>query len=408
MGVARLQILQLERNVVDAETGQRGYLLTKRPEYLKPYELALGSIDGHVRFLATHYSDEPQPLNTVNQLRDLLSTKLSELSEGLRLFNSGKTEAASELLLSDIGKEKMEDIRLLTAELLRFESANVKAGRKSVYDTLMRSRVGVAALCTLSLLALLMYLRQSLQLKKQQENLLLFTQGERERLEVEVRQRTAQLTELTQHLQTAREDERNRLARNLHDELGAILTAAKLDAARIKSRLTAMPVETSKDTLDLLAHLVGTLNNAIALGREIIEDLRPSALSNLGLVATLEIMMHDFADNSGIEVHNALVPVNLSASAELMIYRLVQEALTNIAKYAKATAVWLDLANEDGQVNVSIRDNGVGFDTQQKTRSAYGLMGMRYRVEAEGGALALRSAPGQGTTIEATLPALAS
>ena len=115
-------------------------------------------------------------------------------------------------------------------------------------------------------------------------------QAERDRLEVEVIQRTAQLTELTQHIQTAREDERHRLARNLHDDLGALLTSAKLDAARIKSRIsTAAP-----EALELLAHLVGTLNSGIALGRRIIEDLRPSALSNLGLAATLEILAREF------------------------------------------------------------------------------------------------------------------
>ena len=108
--------------------------------------------------------------------------------------------------------------------------------------------------------------------------------------------RTAQLTELTHHLQTAREDERHRLARDLHDELGALLTSAKLDAARIRSRLAG----TAPEALERLAHLVATLNSSIALGRRIIEDLRPSTLSNLGLVATLEILAREFAERSGI------------------------------------------------------------------------------------------------------------
>ena len=134
------------------------------------------------------------------------------------------------------------------------------------------------------------------------------------------------MTELTQHLVTAREDERNRLARNLHDDLGSLLTSAKLDAARIRSRLTG----TTPETLELLSHLVGTLNSGIALGRRIIEDLRPSALSNLGLVATLEILAREFADHSGVDVQCALEPVDLDVDAELMVYRLVQEAITNI------------------------------------------------------------------------------
>jgi len=211
--------------------------------------------------------------------------------------------------------------------------------------------------------------------------------------------RTVQLTELTHHLQTAREDERHRLARNLHDDLGALLTSAKLDAARIKSRLA----DRAPEALELLAHLVSTLNSGIALGRSIIEDLRPSALSNLGLVATLEILTREFAENSGVEVHCALDPVELEVSAELMVYRLVQEAITNITKYARAQHVWVRLATDNGLVEVSVRDDGVGFDTSVQPRSAYGLVGMRFRVEAAGGTLALVSAPGQGTLIQVKL-----
>ena len=106
-------------------------------------------------------------------------------------------------------------------------------------------------------------------------------------LEQEVAARTAQLTELAQHLQTVREDERSRLARELHDELGALLTAAKLDVARLKSRLGA---SAAPRLAERLAHLNDALNGGIALKRSIIEDLRPSSLSNLGLVAALEIL----------------------------------------------------------------------------------------------------------------------
>jgi len=237
-------------------------------------------------------------------------------------------------------------------------------------------------------------------LKEQQLELKHVAQAERDRLGIEVRHRTAELTELTRHLLSAREDERNRLARNLHDELGSLLTSAKLDAARIRSRLGG----TSPEALERLTHLVGTLNSSIALGRRIIEDLRPSTLGNLGLVPTLEILAREFAEQSGIEVQCDLAPVTLGGAAELMVYRLVQEAVTNITKYARASHVWIRLAAREGIVEVSVRDDGVGFDTSAKTRSAYGLMGMRLRVEAEGGTLTLVSAPGQGTVIQAKLP----
>jgi len=146
------------------------------------------------------------------------------------------------------------------------------------------------------------------------------------------------------------------------------------------------------------------LNSSIALGRRIVEDLRPSTLSNLGLVATLEILAREFGNQSGIGVECALEPVDLAASAELVVYRVVQEAITNISKYAGASRVWLGMNPVDGQAEVTVRDDGVGFDTTLATRSAYGLLGMRFRVEAEGGSLDVVSAPGQGCLIRIQLP----
>jgi signal transduction histidine kinase len=260
--------------------------------------------------------------------------------------------------------------------------------------------LGLAALGLFSLLRLYSYRRQAKLSRSQQQQLQDSLQVERERLEKVVGQRTAQLSELTHHLLNAREDERSRLARNLHDELGALLTAAKLDAARLKSRLSSKAPE----ALELLAHLVETLNSGIALGRSIIEDLRPSTLGNLGLVATLEILAREFAAHSGVAVQCSLQPVKLAPSAELMIYRLVQEAITNITKYAQASHVVLRLVLLDDQLEVSVRDDGIGFDTTLLTPSAYGLLGMRFRVEAEGGRFSVESAPGQGTQIQASLP----
>ncbi|OYU45213.1 MAG: hypothetical protein CFE44_08730 [Burkholderiales bacterium PBB4] len=282
------------------------------------------------------------------------------------------------------------------------EDNNAAASQNDIYHTLMLSRIGVALLSAISLLALVMYLRQGFALERHQHELQRISQTERERLEQEVRQRTAQLTELTHYLQTAREDERNRLARNLHDDLGALLTSAKLDAARIRSRMVT--AGTAPEAMELLAHLVSTLNTGIALGRRIIEDLRPSALGTLGLVATLEILVDEYAENSGLKVHRQLTTVHLHESAELMVYRLVQEALTNISKHAKARQVWVTLSLQDHVVEVGVRDDGAGFDSHTKPASVYGLVGMRYRVEAEGGSLLVVSAPGAGTLIQARIP----
>ena len=306
------------------------------------------------------------------------------------------------MTLDDSDDAQLKEIRQLSDRLIALESQGATVSQNDIYRTLMLSRIGVALLSAVSLLALLMYLRQSFALERERQAVQRIVQTEHDQLEIEVRQRTAQLTELTHHLQSAREDERNRLARNLHDDLGALLTSAKLDAARIRSRLAGLGA--APQLLDLLSHLVTTLNTGISLGRSIIEDLRPSALGTLGLVATLEILVDEYALNSGVRVHAELEPVSLDGNAELMVYRLVQEALTNSSKHARASQVWVSLGIRNGQIEVAVRDDGAGFDTAQQSTSAYGLVGMRFRVEAEGGKLDVVSAPGQGTLIRVRIP----
>jgi signal transduction histidine kinase len=441
----RTQLQDLERGLLDAEAGQRGYLLTKRPEYLRPYERALQRVAQALDALELHYRSRAAPAGSLAssaatiqiaqmaqmaQLRALSESKLSELALTIKLHDEGRTEASNEIVLSGIGRDQMEALRLLSAELAAQEIAQGLLGRAEIHRLLLADRWGVAAVSLFSLVALFIYLRQAAALQLHQRQLKQQVQAERDQLEVQVAHRTAELTELTHHLQTAREDERSRLARDLHDELGALLTSAKLDAARIKSRLASLPQDgpAVPEALARLAHLGDTLNSGITLKRRIIEDLRPSALANLGLVETLEILAREFAEQSGLKVQCDLTPVPLEPDAQLVVYRLVQEALTNISKHARASqvditmrvtkleatdptrteaghAVGSEVGPEAGQaVEVRVQDNGVGFDSAARPAASHGLLGMRFRVQAEGGHLVLNSVLGQGTHIRMTLP----
>jgi signal transduction histidine kinase len=397
---ARLAIQRLTRGFLDAETGQRGYLLTSRKEYLQPYNEALKDINESLKSLDIYYDQDPKYKAVLSKIHSESQAKLAEATATIQLHDKGEIEAAINLVSSGIGKEKMDAMRSLTAELLENESVKVNSGVAELLHTMLLNRIGVTTLSALILLGMYFYLRQAAILDRQRLEIVRLGQVERDRLEIEVAQRTVQLTELTQHLQTAREDERSRLARDLHDELGALLTSAKLDAARIKSRLGS----STPEAVERLNHLVEMLNSGIALKRRIIEDLWPSALSNLGLIETLEILAREYSERSGVAVHCTLAPVSLKATSELVIYRLVQESITNITKYAKADDVWVSLSTHESDVVVSVRDNGVGFDTTSPLHSAYGLVGMRYRVQAEGGTLSVVSSPGQGTLIKAKLP----
>ncbi len=402
MGAVRVSIQRLERGVLAAESAQRGYLLTQRAEYLQPYHQALEEIETAFKAIETYYDGEAKQSAAVTKLRAQTKTKLSELALTIDMLQQGKRQASLELTLSNIGKDHMETIAQLSAELLSHETRNVSEGRADLFHTLLLRRVGVAALSGLSLLALALYLRQMAAVRLAQLQLKRALQVERDGLEIAVANRTAELSNLALHLHTAREDERSRVARDLHDELGALLTSAKLDAARIKSRLTG----NAPEALERLTHLVDTLNSGIVLKRRIIEGLRPSALDHLGLVEALAILARDFADRSDAEVITTLQAVALTPESELVAYRIVQEAITNIGKYAQARHVWITLAPLDGQVRIAVRDDGVGFHTSSLSSSAHGLLGMRFRVEAAKGVMVLSSTPGVGTAIEVRLPAL--
>jgi signal transduction histidine kinase len=403
-GDARAELQSLRHALAQAESGQRGYLLTGRNDYLQPYTESLETIRRTLTWLNDHYAStrprDPQSADLMRRIDTLTRDKLSEMEQTLARYEPGGGGQWRELVLANIGKEQMDNFRALSGELVARETNQVSKEQDSVNQTLLLNRIGVTAMTALSLLALFMYLRQTAALDRQRAQQQDVIQAERDRLEEDVAARTAQLKELALHLQTVREDERSHLARELHDELGALLTAAKLDAARLKSRLGT----TTPEIRERMAHLNEALNSGIALKRRIIEDLRPSSLSNLGLAAALEILVREFSGRVEIAVDCDIQPVRLNQNAELTVYRLVQEALTNIAKYARATRVEVRVVSRDGRVEVRVCDDGVGFEPSLPRLTAHGLLGMKFRVESEKGEMTIESAPGRGTVILALLP----
>ena len=399
---ARQRINAVWRGLIEVETGQRGYLLTSRDEYLQPYRDSIGSVRESLTWLVGYYEGDAVAGPTVEEIKAHAAGKLAEMASTIELHAQGRHQAWRELVMSGVGNEHMDSIRGASERLLAFESERVTAERQQVLDTLRLSRIGVATMVALSLLALTMFLRQSATLGSEQRRHATELQVERDHLEVEVAHRTAELTRLAEDLQTAREDERGRIARELHDELGALLTAAKLDAARLKRSLAEVQ---SPEIDERLAHLTTTLNDGIGLKRRIIEDLRPSSLSNLGLKAAVEILASELGARADLKIKTDIEPFQLDEAAEITLYRMVQESLTNVAKYAQASEVNVRMAREGDQIVATVRDDGKGFDASRVRGSTQGLVGMRYRVQARGGRLQVSSSPGQGTTVSAVLPA---
>ena len=399
---ARLRINAVLRGLIEVETGERGYLLTGRDEYLQPYRDSIGAVGESLRWLEHYYERDAVAEPTVEAIKAHAANRLAQMESIVSLYGQGREAAWRELLLSGVGKEHMNHIRAAVEQLLVIESQRISAERQQVFDSLRLSRIGVATMVAVSLLALTMFLRQSATLDTALRRHASELQIERDHLEVEVAERTTELTRLAEDLQTAREDERGRIARELHDELGALLTAAKLDAARLKRSLAEVQ---SPEINERLAHLTGTLNDGIGLKRRIIEDLRPSSLSNLGLKAAIEILASELGQRSELKINTDIEPFELDEAAEITLYRMVQESLTNVAKYAQAREVGVRLVREGDQIIATVRDDGKGFDASRVRGSTQGLVGMRYRVQARGGRLQVSSSPGHGTTVSAVLPA---
>lgn len=391
---------RLLQSMLDAETGQRGYLLTGNEGYLEPYDKAVITVKTNLEELHTQYLHSTEDLQQFALLALAVSRKLAEMELSLRLRRQGNEDAWKFILFTDVGREHMDSIRQLTHTLIERSSRKIQEHQSQIVQSLMLSRIGIATVTAIGLLAFYMYLRQARTLQQISQREQDVLEHERERLEGLVRERTASLSELASHLQQVREDERGFLARELHDELGALLTSAKLDVARLKSKIDHQ----APDIAERLKHLNETLNSGIALKRRIIEDLRPSSLSNLGLTAALEILTREHAEGAGIEVETNLEAVELTEATQLTVYRLVQEALTNISKYAKAKKVLVTVHGYPTHVAVQVRDDGAGFDPAGVGPTSHGLAGMRHRVEAAGGRLTITSSADSGTLISAVLP----
>jgi signal transduction histidine kinase len=198
----------------------------------------------------------------------------------------------------------------------------------------------------------------------------------------------------------AQELERRRLARELHDETGQALTSILLGLRGIRAAQSASEAE--KVEADLREIVVQALQDVRALAVE----LRPAALDDFGLVPALERLGETFAERSGIgaTVEPHLGAERLPAETETALYRLVQEALTNVVKHAQASQVSIVLTRRDGGVNILIEDDGNGFDVGDVGNGSLGLVGMRERIALIGGTLSVESAPGEGTTISAFAP----
>ena len=374
----------------DAESAQRGYLLTLDTSYLEPYNKAITELP-KLRQKMMPFFERYNPISSA-QINETMDLRISEIATTISLAESGAVLLALDIVRAGAGTKWMDNLRYAIDTELANAAARQSAVRVSVDDALAINHAAIIFLTLSSFLAIYVYIRR-VRLNEHQRA------ATEDKLNIDIENRTLELHKLTQHLQVVREAEKDHLARELHDQLGALLTVAKLELEGLRKRVLDTP-----DLTVRLERVTSRINEVIVLKRRMVEDMRPSALSLLGLQSALEQHCTEIAAAMNVAFHVNIETVSLSASSELAIYRFVQESLTNVAKYSQAANVWVELVKNELSIDILVRDDGVGFETKKTKAGQHGLAGMRYRMDSLGGTMLVTSRPGGGTTITANIP----
>ena len=398
------ELQHLNLLVTDAESNLRGYFLSGSPSYLGSVQGAPAQIDSQLRKLGSLLADNPSQQKNLAQLRTLVERQLRMMNEALTIYRDGGLKEI--LTITGAPSEgDSDEIRLQVVIMLSEQNELLNARSAAFYEQYRHAVIlgmGINAAAIAVLLLFYQLVQRSFAARARAEHAL---QLANEQLESTVARRTEQLSVLSRHLIHVSEEEKSRLARELHDEMGANLTAIGMDLATVGEQLrTSRP-----DLAAMLARARATLVDTVQLKRRIVEDLRPSLLDNLGLAAALQSYCDDYARVTGLDC-DVLVDGEVDSAGPMQaiaLFRIVQESLNNIAKYARARSVIVHLAREDDALALEVTDDGVGIAPDAISRpKSHGLLGMRERALLLGGKLDVEpGVNGVGTCVRARIPA---
>jgi signal transduction histidine kinase len=405
-GRALADVMQL---LSRAESAQRGFILLGDATYLEPFEESTARLPDALRQLDKVFVAARPPVRTdVEEIEHLSAAKLDELAETLRLYRLQGPSAAVDLVRTDKGELTMMHIGDRASRLQTLETQNMLAAshawRNDRWVTWGITGGALAAALYLVILlrrVVLRYVRV-----KERETVELQEWGSE--LEQQLRRRNAELSELSTHLQALAEREKSALSRELHDELGGLLVAARMDVSWVEEWVAAN--DAGLDDAELrsrLARVQEALQNGVEIKRRVVENLRPTLLDNLGLFPALRWQVADSCSRAGLGYVEHFPPVEprLTPDAAIALFRIVQEALTNIVKHAEARTVEVAVEVQSEWLVLRIRDDGVGLPPERlRALGSHGLSAMRHRATALGGSWRAMQRRERGTEIEVRLP----
>ncbi len=404
-----LETWKVQSNLAIAESSQRGYLLTRSDNYFNPYDNATGQISQQLQNINTllnhtNLVKHAEIQSTMNELMSSISKKSAEMSVTIDFAKKRQFDKALAVVRLDSGIKESHNIEILSR---RFEQ-QVLAYRVELEDkrnTMRRMMRWFVMACPLIFVSLVvLVIRRLLRELAEKANLYVRLTDENAEYERNIQRMTTTLQRQALQAQTNVERERYQLSRELHDELGSLLTAIKMDISwAIKHLKEDMPQVTEK-----LKKTNQYLDRSINFKREIVQNLHPSMIKSFGLIASLQNLLNEAGGRNQWQL-DVIMPdqeMLINETLSLIIYRLVQESLNNCSKYAKATQVSVHLMHDEQYIKLEIADNGIGFDMNSLTTANTGISGMRNRVESIGGHYEVTSAPGQGTSTRVLLPYL--
>ena len=397
-------VLQVIGWVTRTESAQRAYLLNQQDTYLNAYREGITETKAMLGKLVELYqiNDDAQGMKHVGVVATAVGERFAIMEIIIQLAQTQGTKQAMALFNSDAGRIKMNDVRQQVAALLEHNRLRTDSLREQAAAVFRVSRISVAAVTAVNIVLLVFVFRRLGEAWREKEKEADELKAQQLWLDGQVRERTAQLEQLSVHLQDMLEAEKMRLARELHDELGAILTAAKMDVAWVRSHLGG----NAADMQEKLERTLKNLDQGIALKRQLIEDLRPSTLASFGLVVAARELVEESAQRNewAFELELPDAEPDIGDDTATPLYRILQESLTNAAKYSKAKRIQVRLDCSDKELTLEIVDDGVGFRMRDVPPKAMGLLGMRQRVEARGGRFDISSSPGHGCAVRVKLP----
>jgi len=231
--------------------------------------------------------------------------------------------------------------------------------------------------------------------------------SDKKKAEEELKISNEKLRQLTHHLQTVREEERETIARDIHDDFGQVLTSLKMNLAFLRRTLSNYGILNEKPNIEKeFDSMFKIIDGSVIKLRKLITNLRPEVLDKLGLIPALEWQVEEFKNSYQIEstFFSTIEDLVIDKTVQITFFRILQEALNNIAKYSKATEVKVTFTEADLCYKLEINDNGIGFEKAALVKNSFGLIGMQERVNLIKGILDINSKPGAGTKVTVCVP----